>query len=178
VIDALLVLVAASLGAWCLAIAYSPWMLAACVASVGFLVGALAFRRIGLLVAAASLLALCFLAGILSGAGSRIWEATAYGFGVLAMVETGWDRVRLVPGKLTVRSYARRLAYLARCVAISAAAVLVAATLGYNTVLHWGLSLPFVVAVGLAVVAGGLVAATILSALRRSGGREPAGGQS
>ena len=172
-IDLLLVCLGLSLGASCLALGPSLWMLAAVVGSTGFLLGALLLRRTALLVLSASLEAVGFLAGLLSAPVPRIWLAVAFGVGLLTMIDVGWDRVRTVQARLSRQAYARRLGHLARCGIVSFATVFVVVTLGYSTRLRYGLSLPFAAAVLAAAAVGAGAALLVRAELGRSGRRGP-----
>jgi hypothetical protein len=167
VIDLLLVTLSVALGASAVLLSPSPWMLVATGASVGLLLAALLFRRTGFLVACGALLSVCILSAYLSMPGERLWHALVWGVGLLVLLDAGWDRIRLVQARLDARAYAPRLSALGRAAALSFASVFVAVTLGYGTALEYGLTLPFPVAVGIAALAGGGVAALILGTLGR-----------
>ena len=153
-IDALLLCLAAGIGGWSCLLAWSPWRLLLAIGSVGLLLGALIFRRVGLAVSSSALAAALFITAILSAEVSRLWQALGFGVALFVLLEVSWDRVRMLDTRFPPRSYARRLAWIARCAALSAVVLFVSVTLGYNTVGRTSLPVPFVAvvaAVGLSV---------------------------
>ena len=89
-------------------------------------------------VTAAVLLLLTYLTQVYAGIDANtFWRSVAFGLGLLAMLELGQDCVSVPHGKLSLRAYGRRAAYLLVIAVVDVAAVFVIATLAYNAVLRY-----------------------------------------
>jgi hypothetical protein len=165
--ETLLVLLAALLAASCLAMAFSPWLLAAALTFLALLLASLQWRRSGLLVAAAVAGAVTLLAAALSGSESRLWQALALGVGYLVLLDASWDRITTVRARIGLREYARRLAYLGSCSCVAGAAILVAATLGTGAARYLRAGFPLPVALAIAAAAAGALALAVAGVLKR-----------
>lgn len=166
-IDALLVCLAVLLAVGAVLAAPGPLMAVAASAALVLLLGSLAFRRTGLLVACGALLASCALSASLASPGAGIWQALAQGVGLFVLIDAGWDRLRLVPARFRLSSYAARLGAMGRVALLAAASVLAGVTLGYGTSAELGIGLPFWAALCAAAAAGLAGGALLLGALRR-----------
>jgi hypothetical protein len=167
VIDLTLMALAVLLGASCLVVEHSFWVLLTVIVFVALELAALAFRRVGLLVAAAAVGAVAFVVATVAGASPRFWPALGLGTGLLVLLDVSWDRVRLLQARLDAPTCARRAVFLLQCAALSGGGLFVAATLGYGAARRLGIALPVEAALCIGVGAAAALALVILGALKR-----------